>query len=90
MSYTRNYADAVIPNLSPHGVNAGLGWSRGRLSLNASAAWRDYVPLNAAFTSFNRHRLPIDVGGSLQLSRRVTVFVTGRNVRSEQIGRAHV
>ena len=84
-SYTRNYADAVIPNLSPHGVNAGLGWSRGRLSLNASAAWRDYVPLNAAFTSFNRHRLPVDVGGSLQLSRRVTVFVTGRNVRSEPV-----
>ena len=84
-SYTRNYAQIITPNMSPHGVNAGLSYSYGRASVYASANWRDYVPLNATGTSFNRHRMPIDVGGNLKLSRRLELFFTGRNLRSEPV-----
>ena len=84
-SYTRNYASVVTPNMSPHGVNAGLSYSFRRVSLYTSAGWRDYVPLNVAGTSFNRHRMPIDVGGTFKTTRRVDVFFTGRNLRSEPV-----
>ncbi|MSU24249.1 MAG: TonB-dependent receptor [Opitutus sp.] len=84
-SYTRNYASVVTPNMSPHGVNAGLSYSFKRVSLSTSASWRDYVPLNVAGTSFNRHRMPIDVGGTIKLTRRFDFFFTGRNLRSEPV-----
>ncbi len=84
-SYTRNYAEIVNPNMSPHGVNAGLSYSFKRFNLYTSANWRDNVPLNVAGTSYNRHRLPVDVGGSVKLSPRFEVFFTGRNLRSEPV-----
>ncbi|MBI5770739.1 MAG: TonB-dependent receptor [Verrucomicrobia bacterium] len=85
LSYTRNYATVTTANMSPHGVNAGLSWSYRRLSLYSSAAWRDYVPLNSTNSSFNRHRMPIDVGGNIKFSRRLEFFFTGRNIRSEPV-----
>ncbi len=84
-SYTRNYSSVTTANMSPHGVNTGLSWNYRRLSLYASAAWRDYVPLNTAKTSFNRHRMPIDMGGSIKLTKRTDFFFTGRNLRSEPV-----
>ena len=84
-SYTRNYANVVTPNLSPHGVNAGLGYSFRRLSLSVSGNWRDNVPLNVAGTTFNRHRVPVDVGGSFKISRRLELFATGRNLLGEPV-----
>ena len=84
-SYTRNYADVVMVNMSPHGVNAGLGYTYKRLSLFASAGWRDDVPLNVAGTTYNRHRMPIDMGGSVKVTRRIEVFLTGRNICSEPV-----
>ena len=85
LSYTRNYASVITANMSPHGVNGGIGWTFRRLSIYASAAWRDYVPLNSANTSFNRQRMPLDVGGSIRIARRVDLFFTGRNIRSEPV-----
>lgn len=84
-SYTRNYASVVTPNMSPHGVNAGLSYSFKRLSVYTSAGWRDDVPLNVAGTTYNRHRMPVDVGGSIGLTKRVNFFFTGRNLRSEPV-----
>ena len=84
-SYTRNYSQVITPNMSPHGVNAGLSYSFKRLMLSASTNWRDYVPLNVSGTSFNRHRMPIDVGGSFKLTPRIDLFVTGRNVANEPV-----
>ncbi|MEN9637493.1 MAG: hypothetical protein RL077_5897 [Verrucomicrobiota bacterium] len=84
-SYTRNYASTVTPNMSPHGVNAGLSYVFKRVSLYTSAGWRDDVPLNVTRTSFNRHRLPIDIGGTIKFTRRFDVFFTGRNLRSEPV-----
>jgi TonB-dependent receptor len=85
LSYTRNYATVITANMSPHGVNGGLSWSWRRLSLYTSTAWRDYVPLNVTNTSFNRHRMPVDVGGSFKLTRRVDLFFNGRNIWSEPV-----
>ena len=85
LSYTRNYANVITANMSPRGVNAGLSWSFKRLNLYSSTAWRDYVPLNTTNTSFNRHRMPVDVGGSFKLTRHTDFFFTGRNIRSEPV-----
>jgi iron complex outermembrane recepter protein len=84
-SYTRNYSQVITPNMSPHGVNAGLSYAFQRLSLYTSTAWRDYVPLNTTGTTFNRHRMPIDFGGTFKITRRVDLFFTGRNVFSEPV-----
>ncbi len=84
-SYTRNYAEIVNPNMSPHGANAGLSYAFKRFSLYTSANWRDNVPLNVAGTSYNRHRLPIDVGGGFKFSPRFEFFFTGRNLASEPV-----
>jgi outer membrane receptor protein involved in Fe transport len=84
-SYTRNYAEVITPNMSPHGVNAGLSYTLKRLSLFTSANWRDYVPLNVAGSSFNRHRLPVDLGGTFKFSRRLEFFFSGRNLFSEPV-----
>ncbi|HUR57291.1 MAG TPA: TonB-dependent receptor [Opitutaceae bacterium] len=85
VSYTRNYSTVITPNMSPHGVNGGLSYSFKRLNLYSSAGWRDDVPLNIAGTTYNRHRMPIDFGGSFKLTRRLDVFFTGRNLRSEPV-----
>lgn len=84
-SYTRNYADVIITNMAPHGAYAGLSYSINRFTLNASTNWRDDVPTNVAGTTYVRHRATIDVGGSVKLTRRFTVFLSGRNIRSEPV-----
>ncbi|MDO8540111.1 MAG: TonB-dependent receptor [Opitutaceae bacterium] len=84
-SYTRNYADVTITNMAPHGAHAGLHYSFNRFSVNTSMNWRDDVPTNLAGTTYVRHRTTIDVGGSVKLTRRFTVFLTGRNIRSEPV-----
>jgi iron complex outermembrane recepter protein len=84
-SYTRNYSEVITPNMSPHGANAGLNYSFRRLQLNASTYWRDNVPTNIAGTSFNRHRMPLDIGGGYKLSSRYSLFFTGRNLLNEPV-----
>jgi TonB-dependent receptor len=84
-SYTRNYSQVITTNMSPHGVNAGLSYSFQRFTLSTSANWRDDVPMNTTGTSFNRHRVIVDLGGNVKLSRRLEFFFTGRNLRSAPV-----
>ncbi|MEI6465941.1 MAG: TonB-dependent receptor [Verrucomicrobiota bacterium] len=85
LSYTRNYADVITANMSPHGVNGGFSYNFKRFSVYTSTAWRDYVPLNSTNSSFNRHRMPVDIGGTFKLTRHVDFFFTGRNLLNEPV-----
>ena len=71
--------------MSPHGANAGLNYSLDRFNVFASVNWRDDTPTNIAGTGYNRHRSTIDVGGSVRLTNRFSLFFTGRNIRSEPV-----
>ena len=84
-SYTRNYSQVVTVNMCPHSVNAGLSYAFKRANLYVSTYWRDYAPLNTTGTSFNRHRMPLDIGGSFKFSRRIEFFFTARNLLNEPV-----
>lgn len=84
-SYTRNYAQIIRTNMSPHGANLGLNYSLGRVSLYASAIWRDNVPINVTGTTFNRHRTPMDIGGGIKLTSKFSLFFSGRNIMNEPV-----
>ncbi|PAW67357.1 MAG: hypothetical protein B9S34_05545 [Opitutia bacterium Tous-C1TDCM] len=91
-SYSRNYAQVIVANMSPHLVAAGLSYGHGRLNLYANTNWAASRPINAGGTQYQRHRLNLDVGGSYRLAPRLSVFFSVRNVlnepfiRMEQIG----
>lgn len=79
-SYTRNYAEVVIPNMSPHSATAGLSYAWRRLNLYSNLTWNDNVPFNIENTVFVRHRTNVDIGGGFRLTNRVELFFTARNV----------
>jgi TonB-dependent receptor len=82
-SYTRNYAQVTVANMSPHLVAAGLNYSHRRGQLYANMNWASSRPINAANTQYQRHRINVDVGGSLRLSPKVLAFFAVRNVLNE-------
>jgi TonB-dependent receptor len=84
-SYTRNYSQVITVNMCPHSVNAGLSYAFKRANFSVSTYWRDYSPLNTTGTSFNRHRMPLDIGGSYKFSRRLEFFFTARNLLNEPV-----
>ncbi len=84
-SYTRSYAEVVTPSMSPHGASAGMNYTLGRVNVYSSWNWRDDTPTNVAGTGYNRHRATIDVGGSVRLTNRFTLLISGRNIRSEPV-----
>ena len=91
-SYSRNYAQVIVANMSPHLVSAGLSYAHGRLDLYANTNWAGSRPINAGGTQYQRHRLNLDVGGSYRLAPRLSGFFSVRNVlnepfiRMEQVG----
>ena len=91
-SYSRNYAQVIVANMSPHLVSAGLSYAHNRLNLYANTNWAGSRPINAGGTQYQRHRLNLDVGGSYRLAPRLSGFFSVRNVlnepfiRMEQIG----
>ena len=91
-SYSRNYAQVIVANMSPHLVTAGLSYAARRVNLYANTNWTASRPINAAGTQFQRHRLNLDIGGSYRLTPRLSGFFSVRNVlntefiRMEQVG----
>ncbi len=91
-SYSRNYAQVIVANMSPHLVSAGLNYAHGRLNLYANTNWAGSRPINAGGTQYQRHRINVDVGGSYRLAPRLSGFFSVRNVlnepfiRMEQVG----
>ncbi|MBM3843518.1 MAG: hypothetical protein FJ397_09705 [Verrucomicrobia bacterium] len=91
-SYTRNYADVIIPNMSPHSASAGLSFTHGRFNANANYTWNDDVPFDLIGRVYNRHRSNVDFGGGVRLTRQSSLFFTVRNaldapwIRMEKVG----
>jgi TonB-dependent receptor len=81
--YSRIYASRYVPQMVPHGANAGLNFAFRRVSVFANWLWRDDVRTSNDGNTFTRHRAPVDIGGSLQLSRKLSLFFNGRNVLDE-------
>lgn len=82
-SYTRNYAQVIVTNMAPHLVSAGLSYAHRRLQLYANMNWGASQPINTAGTQYQRHRINVDLGGSLRLLRRTSAFFSVRNVLNE-------
>jgi TonB-dependent receptor len=84
-NYTRAYcADRVLLGISPHTINTGLSYARGRLSINVNTIWRDNTYTNnTSMTRWYRHRQTFDFDASIKLTRYLTLSVAGRNITSE-------
>jgi outer membrane receptor protein involved in Fe transport len=82
-SYTRNYAEVIIPGMPAHAVSGGLGYALGRASVYSNINWHDNRPTNTAGTQFTRHRVNVDVGGSFRFSNRLSMFISIRNLLDE-------
>lgn len=88
-NYTRNYARAVMVGMSPRGINAGLSYAYSRLNVYANVNWRlGETPNNAVGNSYTRYdaaRAPFDLGAGFRLTNNFSLFLNGRNVRSEPL-----
>jgi len=82
-SYTRNYAQVIVANMSPQLVSAGLNYAHRRGQFYANMNWAASRPTNAAGTQYQRHRISVDVGGSHRLTPKVSAFFSVRNVLDE-------
>ncbi len=82
-SYTRNYAQVIVADMSPHLVTAGLSYAYNRLSVYANMNWGASRPIVDDGTVFQRHRINVDVGGSFRFARRISAFFSVRNVLNE-------
>ncbi len=86
-SYTRNYAQVIVANMSPHLVSTGLTYAHRRGQYYANMNWAASRPINAANTQYQRHRISVDVGGSHRISPKVSAFFSVRNVLNESFVR---
>ena len=82
-SYTRNYAQVIVANMSPHLVSAGLTYAHRRGQFYANMNWASSRPTNEANTLFLRHRINVDIGGSHRLTAKISAFFSVRNVLNE-------
>ncbi|MDP3069552.1 MAG: TonB-dependent receptor [Opitutaceae bacterium] len=82
-SYTRNYAQVIVANMSPHLVSAGLTYAHRRGQFYANMNWASSRPINAANTQYQRHRINVDVGGSHRITPKLGAFFAVRNILNE-------
>lgn len=84
-SYTRNYAEVLTANMIPHSVNAGVSYGSRRMNAYVNMRWRDNYPTTTSTTTrrFSRYRTDVDIGGSLVLFERTSVFFSARNIFNE-------
>jgi iron complex outermembrane receptor protein len=80
LSYTRNYAETVMPGLVPNKVSAGVDYSYRRFSANVNFLWDDNRWSNVEQTLYVRHRSTVDIGASYRLTSRTSAFLTARNL----------
>jgi iron complex outermembrane receptor protein len=83
-SYTHNTASEVVPGLGAHKVSGGVNYAIGRFNANVNALWDDDVPLNEAGTSYRRHRATLDASAGFRLTRRVSLFLSARNLTNSR------
>ncbi|MBI4623854.1 MAG: TonB-dependent receptor [Verrucomicrobia bacterium] len=79
-SYTRNYAEIITPNLTPHGVSGGINYTLGRCNAYVNSNWSDDVPTSVTGLSYRRHRTNLDAGGGWRLTNHLSLSVSARNL----------
>ena len=79
-SYTRNYAETIMPSMSPHSVSFGTSFAQGRFNASVNGKWNDDVPTNVAGTNHVRHRTTLDTSFGYRLTRLYSLFVSARNL----------
>lgn len=82
-SYTRNYAEVIMPGMPAHAITGGLGYSFRGASLYTNVNWHDDRPTNVAGTQYTRKRINMDVGGTYRFSNRLSMFINVRNVLND-------
>ncbi len=90
-SYTRNYAEIIRPQLTPHSVSGGINYTLNRFNAYVNANWADDYPLTATGLSYRRHRTNLDAGGGWRLTKHLSLSVSARNLlNSPYINMQHV
>ncbi len=79
-SYTRNYAEIVMPSMPPHSASFGVGYSWRRFNASFNGKWNDNVPTNVAGTNYVRHRTSLDACAGCRLTNHYSVFASARNL----------
>ena len=79
-SYTRNYAEIIVPRMAPHTASAGLACNWRRASLTLNGRWSDDVPTNDTGTEYIRHRTSLDLNGAFHLTARYSLSFSARNL----------
>jgi TonB-dependent receptor len=82
-SYTRTYANPRRAAITPNLASGGFNYTLGKLNLYTNWSWTDNVPINAAFTSFRRHRTNVDVGGGWRFNDRYSLSFAARNLTNQ-------
>ena len=83
LSYSRSYASRRRPGAIPHKFTSSLGSRLGRLDVRLSGIWMDDAEWTSTTTRFQRHNFKMDLNASVRISRRMTVFVHGRNILND-------
>ena len=84
-SYTRNYAETVVPGLTPHKVSLGVNYAFRRFNATLNGLWDDDVPGNVARTSYRRHRATVDASAGVRLTHRTSLFLSARNLTNSRV-----
>ena len=80
-SYTRTYADDLVPLIVPHSFTGGLSFARGKFSAYSNYTWRDTHFLNYNATSLiYRHEGKLDIGGSYRFGKGWRAFFWARDI----------
>jgi iron complex outermembrane receptor protein len=83
LSYSRSYANQWRPGVVPHKFTGGVGWNYGRVNLRLGAIWQDDTPLTTLFGRFQRQNFKMDLSGGVRITKRMSLFVQGRNIFNE-------
>jgi outer membrane receptor protein involved in Fe transport len=84
-AYTRNYAEVITPNLTPHAVSSGLNYSYGRFGANVNWTWAHDVPLTNTGLSYRRHRANLDAGLTWRLTNHLSFSANARNLHEQSL-----
>lgn len=83
LAYSRSYADARRNNLLPHRFTGSLGYTFRRFAARTGVVWRDDTDrgsTDASYGQYRRHDTMVDIAAEYRLNRRLTLYVTGRNI----------
>ena len=83
-SWNRNYAQIIVPSMTPQQITGGFEYALGRMKINADLNWNATTTISTDNLSYSPHRTSIDAGGSFRLTDKTSIFVSANNVTNSQ------